>query len=675
MENEEVLQLEREYLLNQSKQIQDRVREYNQTARSVDRLTERDFPSWNGNSVPELGLHSIPENDQRTASSSRAPAVPLGGNHSRGSQSGMAQYRGLSPGSNLLVVSQQGRESTGHYSPGVQSKQTTQNSWDRDWPSLNNDRGSTLQGPPNRRPLKARSSSRWRDGTLREQNIKRLDPFARFADITLVESFEAGEVEDILDGIISNTAPVENFAEGKESDIIDIDPRFLVSTTRYLKDTLVVVYTMDLKVSFKYVENWADVVFRQTLGVQVVSICSLSRNCFHICLDSGQNRNHIFANAPFYMGDSMVYTLPWDPRFNPAELRTRSVPIWVELPDVPPNCISYGLALMNKIGTLMYASKNAERQQTNLLKGCILMDISKPMKEELYFCVPGFGSKLRRQKVRYSGFPDACFACRQRGHIVANCPTVKAREAEEQAAVAAATAKSAAVKTPEQKQDGEPRKNAAGRKGKETENKTDFQVVKRKGQKPFKDPKFRPPQVVDNRFGVLTVEDSEGEEEEDWPEEVPKGDNPEDMEGTEQEDEEESGDQAMEESQPQTQERNVNVTSQASMPPGQGAADLPLKPVQGDHMEATGDEKFTSFEEAERSNVRLASKMDQEDSTRMSCANNNRLDFAEVRKKFKDTEGQQPEKEGAGTSNSGKHSEGNKGGNKYTLGKKPQKGT
>ncbi|KAL3686834.1 hypothetical protein R1sor_013143 [Riccia sorocarpa] len=48
----------------------------------------------------------------------------------------------------------------------------------------------------------------------------------------------------------------------------------------------------------------------------------------------------------------MVYVLPWDPGFNPNELRTRSVPIWVELSDVPPNCAAYGFAMLRSLGVL-----------------------------------------------------------------------------------------------------------------------------------------------------------------------------------------------------------------------------------------------------------------------------------------------------------------------------------
>ncbi|KAL3700599.1 hypothetical protein R1sor_018621 [Riccia sorocarpa] len=280
MSNDVMLQLERDFLLNKSLQIQNRVWEYNHNVSAAKRLSEQYFPSWNGNSVPGLGLIFSSGNGQRALSGSRSPLVPSGDNQSRGAQSGMAQYRGLSPGSNLLVVSQAPRESNGHFSPGAQSKQTSQYSIDREWPSLNHDRGSSFQGwiprnssqPVNSNPSAKQGTqndaSSGKQGTgqvdaggpfkdvnppsgnegntepdeestqfepmekrnptwaeVTEQNIKGLDPFARFADITLVDSFEAEEVEDILDGIISNTALVVNFAEVKEADIMDIDPR------------------------------------------------------------------------------------------------------------------------------------------------------------------------------------------------------------------------------------------------------------------------------------------------------------------------------------------------------------------------------------------------------------------------------------------------------------------
>ncbi|KAL3696457.1 hypothetical protein R1sor_010533 [Riccia sorocarpa] len=377
MANLETVQMEKEYLLNSSREIWDRVREFNNHASPEDRLLEKDFPSWDGHALSGKGkgeaskTRKTPEELSWLASrSNHRPGTNLHYSNQAVNHSNQAQYRGLTPGSNLLVVSQQGRESSGNFSPKSKPSLSGQPELDKTWPSLPSLRGGTSQVPPGGQtehqtsgkstgsgpgtkgnakqseppgepsetnkgaasepetqfePMGKRNPT-WAEVT--EQNLRRLDPFARFADMPLVDNVEAGEIEEILDGLISTTAPVENCSDVRESDIVDIDPRFLVSSTRYLKEASVVIYTMDLKVSFRYVETWAEQIFKQTLGVQVLSIFSLSRNCFHICLDSGLSRNHVFANAPYYMGEAMVYTLPWDLRFNPNELRARSGTIW-----------------------------------------------------------------------------------------------------------------------------------------------------------------------------------------------------------------------------------------------------------------------------------------------------------------------------------------------------------
>ncbi|KAL3696745.1 hypothetical protein R1sor_010821 [Riccia sorocarpa] len=93
---------------------------------------------------------------------------------------------------------------------------------------------------------------------------------------------------------------------------------------------------------------------------------------------------------------------------------------------------------------------------------------------------------------------------RQTGHIAANCPNQKDKERGNE------------IKPgPEAGGPGvETRKAPADKKS--TEAKGAFQIVKRKGGKSFKDPKFRSPQFVDNRFGVLRSKDSGGDDEEEW---------------------------------------------------------------------------------------------------------------------------------------------------------------
>ncbi|KAL3677969.1 hypothetical protein R1sor_020925 [Riccia sorocarpa] len=397
-----------------------------------------------------------------------------------------------------------------------------------------------------------------------------------------------------------------------------MDPHFLVANTRHLRDTSLVIYTMNLLVSHEYVERWAEQVMRQTLGVQVLGICSLSRNCFHISLESETERNHIFANTPLYMGESMVYALPWDPRFHPKELHMRSVPIWVELPEVPPNCVAYGMKMISTLGVMLYASKNLESQTSNLLKGCVLMDISKPLKEEKYFRVPGLKNKLIRQKIMYSGFPDMCFACRHRGHIAANCPTNSARQPPAQTQEGGA--RDQPQQTPAARREIPPRRPVPERRVKDQEG--DFQTVRRRGKRVYKDPKFRTPLTVDNRFGVICPEEEEEDEELNELFEIPEEEDQVMDEG----EEEIQSKQTQRVPREDTLQEEVIPVHQRDGMQGETAGDLDLQ--QGDR-----GERFTSFEEAEKQLARQASDREQQENSRLSCAGFPHPVFDEGRKK------------------------------------------
>ncbi|KAL3691871.1 hypothetical protein R1sor_005522 [Riccia sorocarpa] len=71
--------------------------------------------------------------------------------------------------------------------------------------------------------------------------------------------------------------------------------------------------------------------------------------------------------------------------------------------------------------------------------------------------------------------------------------------------------------------------------------------------------------------------------------------------------------------------------------PGQNA-DNTQSQADNERMQLDGDENFTSFAEAEFSNVRSASKLNQDDQVRLSCVGGNRHTFAEGRKKFRNGE-------------------------------------
>ncbi|KAL3697643.1 hypothetical protein R1sor_011719 [Riccia sorocarpa] len=171
----------------------------------------------------------------------------------------------------------------------------------------------------------------------------------------------------------------------------------------------------------------AEVTLHQLLGVNVVSICQLDPFCFHVQVDSGTSKAHIFANSPLKMGNKMVFPLPWDTRFSTKDLKSRAVPVWLELYNVHPGLMRFGLNMLRKIGPIIYAAKNTETQRINIVRGCVLMDLSRPLPDFILIVVPELPGKTMKQRIRYLRLPDACFSCRHRGHFARSCPLNEGR--------------------------------------------------------------------------------------------------------------------------------------------------------------------------------------------------------------------------------------------------------
>ncbi|KAL3675253.1 hypothetical protein R1sor_025201 [Riccia sorocarpa] len=216
--------------------------------------------------------------------------------------------------------------------------------------------------------------------------------------------------------------------DGKiETDALMLDSRLFAEGIKKMQQNSLVIHTVDLRVTMAYFERWAEVTLHQLLGVKVVSICQLDPFCFHVQVDSGTAKAHIFANSPLKMGNKTVFSLPWDTRFSTKDLKSRAVPVWLELYNVHPGLMRFGLNMLRKIGPIIYAAKNTETQRINIVRGCVLMDLSKPLPDVIPIVLPEVPGKIMKQRIRYLRLPDACFSCRQRGHFARSCPLNEGR--------------------------------------------------------------------------------------------------------------------------------------------------------------------------------------------------------------------------------------------------------
>ncbi|KAL3685162.1 hypothetical protein R1sor_003184 [Riccia sorocarpa] len=271
------------------------------------------------------------------------------------------------------------------------------------------------------------------------------------------------------------------------TETLYLNSKVFAEGIRSLQNNSLVIHTVDLRVSLAYLERWVEITIHQLLGVKVASICQLDPYCFHVTVDSRKSRAHIFANSPLRMGNKMVFPLPWDTKFSTRDLKSRAVPVWLELSNVHPGLMNFGLNMLRKIGPIIYAAKNVETQRVNIIRGCVLMDLSKPLPEFVPIAVLERPQKLMKQKIRYLRLPDACFSCRQRGHLARPCPLNQHREENVEDGLGTNT----------------------GRRPTDAGNlangilQDDFRTVRRKGKPRFQAPEIKKSMRVDNRYGIL----------------------------------------------------------------------------------------------------------------------------------------------------------------------------
>ncbi|KAL3689567.1 hypothetical protein R1sor_015876 [Riccia sorocarpa] len=150
-------------------------------------------------------------------------------------------------------------------------------------------------------------------------------------------------------------------------------------------------------------------------------------------VNSANSRNHVFANSPLIIRNKMVFCLPWDPRFTPDDLRSRMTPVWVELRDLKTCLMDFALEMLQMVGPVLYAAKNVETGKSNIIPGCVMVDLNQELRDVVKVVIPEAPDRIMKQAIRYTKLPDACFICRERGHFARSCASTKNQEEESEA--------------------------------------------------------------------------------------------------------------------------------------------------------------------------------------------------------------------------------------------------
>ncbi|KAL3701551.1 hypothetical protein R1sor_019573 [Riccia sorocarpa] len=186
----------------------------------------------------------------------------------------------------------------------------------------------------------------------------------------------------------------------------------------------ILLFTTEEAPSRDKVIRWAEEVLIRKMGLQVRRIRRMARKHFLLVLGDSDQREYLLKNTPGRMEGKMIQLSKWSPKYNYKEASQTSKQIWVELPYVDPMITDHGKKMLEKLGPILYfAVVRTNEAKYSHIRACVLMHNIDQLHDSIILELPWGGEYV--QEVQYTGLPDQCHKCRERGHWAMNCPLRK----------------------------------------------------------------------------------------------------------------------------------------------------------------------------------------------------------------------------------------------------------
>ncbi|TVU00690.1 hypothetical protein EJB05_53872, partial [Eragrostis curvula] len=121
-----------------------------------------------------------------------------------------------------------------------------------------------------------------------------------------------------------------------------------------------------------------------------------------------------------HKGDALL-VVPYDGRSRPSEVKLDSIPLWVQILDLPGALMNeeVGLKLGGRIGKALEVHKDdGSLTVSKYLRVKVAVPLAKPLKPWLEFKISGVPNKF---DLKYEKVPHFCFKCGRMGHAEKEC--------------------------------------------------------------------------------------------------------------------------------------------------------------------------------------------------------------------------------------------------------------
>ncbi|KAL3678100.1 hypothetical protein R1sor_021056 [Riccia sorocarpa] len=171
---------------------------------------------------------------------------------------------------------------------------------------------------------------------------------------------------------------------GKRAVKVMLNPQQLRNRIAFLKEFSLILYTADIAASRDTVVDWTKVILENRFNIPIVRVRQLNRSCFLLTVNSEEERDKVLTATPLYLGENhMVFALPWESTFNPEDISSTKVPVWVELSFVHATCECFRPEMLQSIGKIIHYSSVVDECKFTGIRACLLLDLSEELPEVL----------------------------------------------------------------------------------------------------------------------------------------------------------------------------------------------------------------------------------------------------------------------------------------------------
>ncbi|KAL3700872.1 hypothetical protein R1sor_018894 [Riccia sorocarpa] len=210
--------------------------------------------------------------------------------------------------------------------------------------------------------------------------------------------------------------------EVEAEHVFDFNSQARIQARKHkLEDCGIVFCTIDMSPSRDTFLQWLYSEVENKAAVQVRHVKVLAAKHYLVYTRSTEDRDLILASGPYYMRRRLIYTVPWEPGFDTSKALAKKMSVWLDLLNVDAMLEGEGKAMLSTLGQVIQMAGMTEAQEGKFqhIRGCILMDLSKPLPTVLKLNMNGVTRKI---KIQYDMLPDACYVCNERGHYQRFCP-------------------------------------------------------------------------------------------------------------------------------------------------------------------------------------------------------------------------------------------------------------